>query len=367
MSRICFISPSAYGYFNEDVPAGGGAQRQFYLLSTSITDTFEVHFIVGDYGQSQNEHRKGIQLHRAYTPDHTSPIYDKFIKFQKLYGAIKRADADVYVLRGSPEKVAVIFPLIKTLRKALVYHVPVDSYVEPPLELDPVRKRLYIAALPRLKKIITQTQYQSDQLEQHWNVSSTIIPNGYPPADVVDTHDSRKHFLWVGRLNKSSKRPHRFLDVADSVPDHQFVLIGIPEDKKYSNKIRQRAKNTPNVTYAGQIKPSKIHKYYRRAIALLNTSTNEGFPNTFLEAWRYATPVLSLEYDPNRFLGTDSYHGFADSNFSRFVSLTEQIGESPELRRELGSLSMEVFTERYQLSRIVDSYKTVLSSTLENK
>ncbi len=364
MSRICFISPAAYGYFNEDAPAGGGAQRQFYLLSTSLTDSFNVHFIVGDYGQPENEHREDVKLHRAYTPDPTTSVQKQFTKLRELYRAIKCADADVYIVRGSPKKVAVIYPITRVLDKSLVYHVPVDSHVEPPLKLDPVHKRLYTAALPRLEKVITQTQYQSDQLEQHWDVASTIIPNGYPPANVVDTHDSRKYFLWVGRLNKASKQPHRFLDVADSVPDHQFVLIGLPEDNKYSDEIRQRAKNTPNVTYTSRVKPSKIHKYYRRAIAVLNTSTNEGFPNTFLEAWRYATPVLSLEYDPGQFLGTGSYRGFAESDFSEFVSLTKQIGESTEMRREIGRFSIDIFTKEYKLPRIVDSYNTVLKETL---
>jgi glycosyltransferase involved in cell wall biosynthesis len=41
-----------------------------------------------------------------------------------------------------------------------------------------------------------------------------------------------------------------------------------------------------------------MDEYYARASALLCTSTIEGFPNTFLQAWNHSTPVVST-LDPD--------------------------------------------------------------------
>jgi hypothetical protein len=50
-TSLCFVLPSAYGYFDDEVDAVGGAERQLSLISRWLVDRFDVHFVVGDYGQ----------------------------------------------------------------------------------------------------------------------------------------------------------------------------------------------------------------------------------------------------------------------------------------------------------------------------
>jgi len=356
---ICFVSLSAYGYFEESAPAGGGAQRQFYLLSTALADRFDVHFVVGDYGQPQVTEHEGVTLHRAYRPDPGAGVRDRVQQLGALGRALARADADVYLARCLPRKLAVLYPLVAMRRRPLVYHVATDEFVErPPSDVGPFRAQLYARALRRCR-LVAQTPYQADLLRREWGLKARVIPNGYSPATVVDRHRNRETFLWVGRLGRE-KRPHLFLDLAERFPDEQFILVGPSEDDAYAADIRTRAETMDNVTATGRVPPSAVHEHYRRAIALVNTSEldREGFPNTFLEAWRYAT----LSVDTGPFLADDRETGFAGGEFEELVSLARTLADSP--RRELGAHGMETFETQYRLSTVVSSYRELLQSMI---
>ncbi len=223
--RICFISLSAYHYFLDDEPTGGGIQRQFHFLSTHLTGSFDVEFVVGDYGQSRRVSHEEVTLHRAYSPDPTSSVGQRGRQLITLYRALRQADADVYIL-SSPRKLPVVKLLLYSLRKPLVFHVASDAVVEiPPSGFTGIRRRLYDWALRESATVVAQTPYQATQIRNHWDVAATVIPNGYPPATVVDMHESREYFLWVGRLTETVKRPHLFLDVAEAIPDELMARV----------------------------------------------------------------------------------------------------------------------------------------------
>lgn len=368
MCRVCFISISAYGYFNEDAPAGGGAQRQFYFLSTSLADSFDVHFVVGDYGQPKVEHREDVTLHRAYTPDRSTPILQRGKQLVKLWNALSRADADVYIARCPPQKLNKLFLLIGLLDRPMVYHIATDAFVRPlPEGTSRVRRKIYSEALQKCE-IVVQTQKQANQIQTNWNASASVIPNGYPESSVIDTYESREYFLWVGRLDKIEKRPHLFLDLAEELPNEKFIMIGSPEEcGQYTEQVVQRASNTPNITYTGHVSPSEIHDYYRRAIAVVNTSAEnqEGFPNTFLEAWRYGTPVLALDIDLKRFHNSsEGMNSYARGEFDTLVLLAEKVASSMIDRKTMGVSSLKSYVQQYRLETVVDSYEKVLKSII---
>ena len=69
--------------------------------------------------------------------------------------------------------------------------------------------------------------------------------------------------------------------------------------------VQRAAREVPNLQALGFVPFSEIDQYYARARAYLCTSTIEGFPNTFLQAWNHKTPVVTT-YDPD---GVVSKHG----------------------------------------------------------
>ena len=57
-----------------------------------------------------------------------------------------------------------------------------------------------------------------------------------------------------------------------------------------------------NVTLERHVPLDEIESRFATSTVLINTSDSEGFPNTFLQAAKFATPILSLNVDPDGML-----------------------------------------------------------------
>lgn len=362
IERICFVSLPAYGFFNPgsyDRTGGGGAKRQIHLLSQELTDQFDIHVVVGDYGQPETEIRDGVTLHRAYTPNEgRAPV-----QLYKLFQAMRTADADCYIYRGGPRKAAITARLATVLRRDWVYNVASDDHLEAGYSrCNPLIRREFRRGLQNARAIISQTSHQQRVLEQRFRVGSTVVPNGYTLPD-SDPPAEREFILWVGRLEPDQNRPELYLDCAESLPDIPFKLIGVPNDSAYHRKIRTRAETIPNLDFVGSVPPTEIHDYYRRAIALVSTSAYEGFPNVFLEAWRQATPVVSLDVDPARYLDADLYTGYSDGEFDNLVAEIDRLATESEFRCEVGHDLHEFFKRQYAIDAVAKQYAAALDPT----
>lgn len=362
--RICFISLSSYGYFNDDAPFGGGAQRQLYLLSQELKKTLEVGFIVGDYGQSAVEKRDGITLYKSYKPDTQVGNIRNIIHLIKLISAIRRSDADIYVFRGNPKKAALLYHLVSFFRSKWTYNIANDANLEARADsLSFPLRYLFKRSVANANAVIAQTQYQKSILESKFNRESTVVPNGYPVANDVLSYEDREGILWVGRFDQDQKRPHLFLDLAEQHPDQEFRLIGggIDSTSTYTQYIQKRATSLSNVTFIGTVPPDEIHEEYRKAIALVNTSSYEGFPNTFLEAWRYGTPVLSLAVNTGRYLKGRSI-GFSSGDIDKLSQYIHEMVNDISKREKFGMRGRQIFEETYTISQTSKQYEQVLLS-----
>jgi glycosyltransferase involved in cell wall biosynthesis len=103
---------------------------------------------------------------------------------------------------------------------------------------------------------------------------------------------------------RHSKRPDLLVEIARKAPDIQFVVCGGPTTftaaPGYGEKIADTLRLLPNVDYRGQVDPDEANRVIANAALLLSTAEEEGFPNTFLQAWASGTPVVSLTVDPDR-------------------------------------------------------------------
>ncbi|WP_459191543.1 glycosyltransferase family 4 protein [Halosimplex sp. J119] len=358
--RICFISPNAYGYFVDDYEmAGGGAERQFYYISEYLSTDFDVRFIVADFGQAKREEFDGITLHRSHSPD--DPRYKVLMRYWRV---INEIDADVYIYRGAPQGASILYPIVKMQGKQWIYHIANDQNISGrPEKLNPVFQRLFHRCMENADEVIAQTDKQSRMINTRYSTEPTVIENGYPSVSGRCTRGQRDSFIWVGRMEREQKQPHKFVELADQVPGYDFKLIGPPSSsKEYQSQVEEAVAEHANIEYLGAIDPDNIHEYFKSAIAFVNTSQYEGFPNTFLESWRYGTPVLSLEIDPERFLPQDGYSD-SDGDVDQLATDVKAIAEDSSYDT-ISTRIQSRFEESYTISQIGEKYQELLERSL---
>jgi len=366
--RICFVCLRAYGYFDPAAAfTGGGAERQIYLLSKALSDEFDVHVVVGDFGQPETERLEGVTLHRAY------PLHDRENALQPLkhllvlWSAMRRADADVYVHRGFLRAAGFTYLMARLLGARWAFNLANDSHVtEEPAALPVPLRVLHRRAIRDSDAVVAQTERQARGMRSEYGVEPHVVPNGYPPAEDPPGSDDRDGFLWVGRLAEDQKRPHLFLDLAERLPSESFRLAGPAEGNgEYARAVVDRAESLSNVEYLGLVPPEEIHDEYRRARALVSTSAYEGFPNTFLEAWRQGTPVVSLSVDPARYLGTDDAATGATGDLDALVERCRRLADDPEYWARLSRLGLSGFQDEYTIDAAARTYASAIESALE--
>lgn len=369
-TNICFVSAGVYHYLapESDVPRGG-AQRQQYLLGQRLRDRgYAVGFLVGDYGQPSKQQIDGMLVTRGCPERLQSPLHAP-VAAGRFWAAMRRVDAAAYYVRGAPRLAILTAIGCRALGRPLIFCVANDADVRPEdlrRRYGLIVRRLYRWMLDTAEAVVAQSKRQQSLLQTHYDIESSRVPNGYdcPPADGLLPPEEREYILWLGTSDPDRKRPATFLKLARRLPEQSFVMISKPAiDGAYHERLARRAADIDNLQFVGGVSPEAVHDYYRRAQLLVNTSTTEGFPNTFLEAWRQATPVVSLSFDLDGLLA-DGVGGVYAGGFERLVSDVQSLVAEDTRRESLGWCGRRLVTERFSLEHATDQYEQLLDSVL---
>ncbi|GAA4313700.1 hypothetical protein GCM10023115_29640 [Pontixanthobacter gangjinensis] len=147
----------------------------------------------------------------------------------------------------------------------------------------------------------TQNNVQENILLQQFGKKSQRMVSGHPRPEVVIQPEKRFHLrtvLWCGNLG-SHKRPELFIELARifEKSDLKFLMVGGHSDVSYCKSL---FKNKPsNLDLTGQVSFGKALEYFDEAAILINTSTSEGFSNTYIQAWLRGIPTIVMGADPD--------------------------------------------------------------------
>lgn len=361
--KICFISPKAYSLFNPEVEGNfGGAEVQLSLMAKELlrqNRNLEISFIVGDYGQQNVEVYDGIKIYKSLKK-RVNPIS----KIMDFFNVFRHIDADIYIQRVLREESVFMAAYCRLRGKKFVYMVANDG------ETDGTHKRLSNLLKRKLMEkvfvwaniVITQNMYQKQSLELK-GIKSLLIKSGYLIPNSINISD-RSYHLWVGRSD-SIKRPHLFIEIARNFPTEQFLLIcpksTYSSEQEYSDLLKNIKKQS-NVKFVNYVPFHQIDTYFKDALTFINTSENEGYPNTFVQAAKNAVPILSLNVNPNNFLEEYNCGYYCAGNLLHLINQLKLITENSTLWKKLSKNAYHYAKENHNLSQNTAAFLLALKS-----
>lgn len=293
-----------------------------YLATTLAKLGLRVCHIVYD-GPGVPAETDGVEL--IHTPP-PQPGRGRARYVREELASLAAADASVYVQRNAGSSTGMVALFARGRRRRFVLSVSWDG----DLELKtPIGGRLargsYRTGMRLADTIVVQTE---DQFRRGRELTGRPLKMIRSFAeDAGDAGDERRSFLWIGRV-VDYKDPLAYVDLADRVPEASFRMVADAsggEAPALLGELRERADRLPNLELLAPLPRDQLLDLYSRAVAVVNTSHVEGFPNTFLEGWARGAPALSLRLDPDRIIRQRRLGSFAAGSRDQLAAAAREM------------------------------------------
>jgi len=364
-TKICFISAYAYPLFNPKCKTTfGGSEVQMYQYANKLSkdQKYTVDFMVANFGQKKQEIINNIKVIKTFS------LNRKGI-FRYLYGLsailkllyiLAKNNSDVYIQRAAGIETGIIALYCKLFHKNYIYMTAssIDTDGEYRHQ-NPLEGFIYEWGIKHATHIICQNHEQETNLQKKYNIKSTVIENSF---NIPQRIFSQKNFvLWVGSA-QTLKQPQIFLRLAKSFPQHQFIIIIPKHNLLLWHEIRKKTRSISNINFIEKVPFNKINKYFAKAKIFVNTSTYEGFPNTFVQATMYSTPVISLNVNPDNFLYKNHCGFCAQNSFNRLKIYTQNLFTDNKLWQIMSKNSYDYAKKNHDINKNIVKLTNIINS-----
>jgi hypothetical protein len=271
------------------------------------------------------------------------------IDYRKPMEPIASVDADVFLTFGvvNMTSAAVIASAHARGRPAVLFlgsdsdlderFRPDSDYVSP--YGDPAPLCAWI--IDQADTILAQTALQQRMLRERFGRESTVISNpidheewdrlAADPLPDSETGGLSRYVLWIGRAEGVHKRPQLMVDLARMCPEVDFLMVLNPREPVLEARVRGTA--PPNLRILPQVPFPRMPALFKKAAALISTSSLEGFPNVFLQAALSRVPIASLVVEP-RFLDESSAGQAFDGDLKGLARFVRHLWREPPAAKE---------------------------------
>jgi glycosyltransferase involved in cell wall biosynthesis len=341
---IYAASAQSAGIYDRTVAREGGAERQMTLLARALVALgYRVaHITVRPREPAPLEYpvtlvyrqRRVVTRHRSL---------DALREARVLWSALRDADAAVFVIRSASPVVGVAALYCRLRRRVLIFSSSNISDFTLERMTSRWRRLPYRLGLRLAAAVVVQSEDQRLLALEAFPSLSRVI---HIPSFADETRRQPRGrrapdtFLWFGRT-VPEKQPLRYVDLAYSLPEARFTMIPTDpgQNRQLLDDIHAAAKHAPNLVVREALPHDQLSQLIDRSVAVVNTSTLEGMPNAFLEAWQAGVPVLTYEFDPDGVVASRSLGVAAGGSWDRFVSGARELwkarGEREEISRRV--------------------------------
>jgi len=275
--------------------------------------------------------------------------------YLSILRALKRTNSDIY--HSQLNGMLAFFTAMHSKRSKKPYFLTMRA-LDCIINTFSFMKRPFIKVPPKITKSVFVTyNHQVGEVKTSYGVNAIVAPD---PIDLPKKTSFGRKVLFVNRFVKI-KRPLLFLKVVKDIDvDCEMVGYGPLE-------MKIRANASENVNVIGKLTPTQTKEKYMDAAGVVTTSTFEGVPCVWREAWSYGVPVVSTGDRGNMLCGIDNIDRNAKGLVVRDGRLEEAIRllvEDKKLRNSLGKNGRNYVRKKHDPASIaklhVKHYESVL-------
>ena len=307
-------------------------------------------------------------------------------------GVYRQETIDVFCCFGldDPEGAALAATCERTGTPLLVFLISdmdVSPYVRPNGPKVPgtnVDGALGWFILQRARHVVVQSEYQRQQVVDRIGGSAVLIRNpidlrsripitdhaAFPdrepsstrhPANSARGPHAEPCVLWIGRSEPrdlNQKRPDAYWELARRCPSIPFLaVLNNVNTQRFEELVRTRP---PNLQVIEHVPHQQIDGVFAQAALLVNTSTSEGFPNTFLQAGMHAIPIISLVVDPDSILRRENWGVVCNDDIDFAARTLADLWRDLPTRRQMGARGRAYVEREHDLSARVEELVRLL-------
>lgn len=356
--KIVFLNDRIYLYAAGAPSAVGGAERQQWLVALALRKAgWQV--VVGVRDALEPNRRIDIEGVEFVGLGHKQFLW-------AWYRFLLSERPDWWYWRCASHLLGLAVVIGKLARVRTIFAVAFDSdvIIRHALFERPRWWPLYALGLAWSDRIFVQNEKQFLGLPPALRSKTLKVPSITPATDTVIPHSQRPGYVaWVAMLRKF-KRPDLLVQIARKAPDIRFVVCGGPTtftaEPGYGEYIAETLRALPNVDYRGQVSPDDAMRIMGEAALFLSTSDEEGFPNTFLQAWSAGTPVVSLRIDPDHIVERHGL-GKVSRTVEQAISDIMDLMDSPQRRQAVACRARRYVADNHSPSAVVRIFESATS------
>ncbi len=320
----------------------GGAQYQVKCLVETLLETkkYSIHFIAKT--KSPQYIPRDYKFHEISKLPIVS-FQAFFLDYFKLMKILKRINPDVIYETVGCAYTGIAAMYAKKHNIKMIWHIASDDDVTKKpvaIKLNIFDNKLLIYGINNATHIIAQTYEQINLLKSNYNIkNATLVRNFHPyPKEKITKEDPIK-VVWIANF-KPLKQPELFIQLANDLKYFenrvQFIMIGAASvNEKWQNKLENDINNTKNLAYLGSKSIHKVNEILAKSHIFINTSTVEGFANTYIQSWMREVPVISLHCDPDNLLSRHNI-GYLAGSYDKMKELTLELITNASKRIHMG-------------------------------
>lgn len=358
LMKIAFLNDGIYTYALDIPNAVGGAERQQWLLVCALVARgWSVTVGVRDFLKAGERHTiQGVEFVGIGQEQYFLTFYRFLLSERPQW---------VY-WRGADHTLGPCTAIAKSLGVRTVFSAAYDSDVQPSRALFR-RARwwpLYAWGLSLSDIIFVQHQQQFAGLRPLLQEKAVILRSMVRQMANTKPHAERDPYVVWTAVLRQPKRPDVLISLARQLPHIHFIVCGGLTTHRcppgYGEQMVSEMHATPNIEYLGQVAPDKSLQIIANSSVLLSTSDEEGFPNTFLEAWSSGTPVVSINIDPDNII-THTKLGRVSHSIEQTLVDLQFLLDSPRYRDDIAARARNYVADNHSERAVLEAFERALT------